>query len=79
MWASLVRKLATFSVVITSLSADHGQSGRMSSQMASDPFQLRPKVRVPVGHICTHAEQRTHCGSSIRIPLFAKFMISIPW
>src|SRR5213080_2267888 len=38
-----------------------------------------PKLRVPVGQLCTHAEQRTHSGSRMGSPLLAKLMMSMPW
>src|SRR5438552_18649464 len=38
-----------------------------------------PKLSTPVGHICTHAEQRTHSGAAIGTPLLAKFITSMPW
>jgi hypothetical protein len=51
----------------------------MISRTGFPALSSLPKLKVPVGHICTQAEQRTHCGSSIGKPLFAKFMMSIPW
>ena len=36
-------------------------------------------MSTPVGQEWTHAEQRTHSGSCIGSPLFAKLMTSIPW
>ena len=36
-------------------------------------------LSTPVGQLCTHAEQRTHWGSSIGSPLLAKLMMSMPW
>jgi len=36
-----------------------------------------PNVNTPAGQLWTQAEQRTHSGSAIGKPVFAKFMITI--
>jgi len=55
-----------------------GEAGRRSGTIAPSAPK-RPNVSTPVGQLCTQAEQRTHSGSSIGIPLFAKFITSMPW
>src|SRR4051812_6662348 len=42
------------------------------SKIGLPPAPTRPKLSVPVGQLCTQAEQRTHSGSSIGKPLLAK-------
>src|SRR5262249_61649393 len=55
-----------------------GEAG--SRSRTGSPFaSKRPNASVPVGHICTQAEQRTHSGSCIGRPLLAKLMMSMPW
>ena len=46
---------------------------------ASARSGMRPKDSTPVGQLWTHALQRTHSGSAIGRPLFAKLMTSMPW
>ena len=48
------------------------------SRIGTPSSPSRPNASTPVGHCCTQAEQRTHSGSSIGIPLFAKFITSMP-
>src|SRR5436305_9261053 len=57
-------------------------TGDAASRSVLSTFPLlrstSPKLSTPVGHDCTHALHRTHSGSCIGIPLFAKFITSMP-
>ena len=66
-------------------SAQRGDRSRICTGDASSLSRIissrepnRPKLSTPVGHWLTQAEQRTHSGSSIGKPLFAKLITSMP-
>lgn len=54
--------------------SEAGRVSRMGCKLES----RRPKERTSVGQLWTHAEQRTHWGSSMGVPLLAKAMTSMP-